>query len=621
MSLHRLGFLALASYVAAFTLLGPAGCSSASHDATGPATTGPQVTLIANPTSVTSVAQIVLSASVTDGNGGTVQKVEFYERIIGVDASPRKIGEDSQPPYAFARDVQSSADNGTREYTAKAYDAAQHVGISNAVMVAVKLATDTPMLSPGVYVSQTSITTPGQIRFTVVTDKAVARIEVDNGDAKVAELVPQSQPYVVSVPVTSANNGKQTYAVKAYDATGNVIESAAMDVVVDIQWDVIRTIPDIQKGGAYGPFVVTDADGAVYVAGDNEVETPVRHTDGFLIKHDADGNRLWIRTFGGSNTQHVDAAGVDGSGRVYIAGDVYSGVGLRKNCFLNLFDRSGATVRTQIIDIQGWSKDSCVAASDAAGNFYVAGSVSDSANGVLNIFIVKYDKDGGATWTRQFRSQPDTTFAFVSGIAVDPLGGVYVVGFTNGSIGGSPSGGAFDLFLVKYDGDGNRLWARQAGQVGHNTQGVQLAPDPDGGVYVLGNAYDSEIRATVLVLRTGADGTIRWVRSLSGHWSDQATGIAVDRRGVYVVGYTLGPPTVPGVPPDGEIREAAQGDWDAFLAKLSPDGSLLSVRLLGTPVHDGATGVAVGSNGKIYVSGLLGGFYTPILARDPNVVP
>src|SRR4051812_46417481 len=204
MSLHRLGFLALASYVAAFTLLGPAACSSASHDATGPATSDPQITLIANPTSVTSVAQIVLSASVTAGSGA-VQKVEFYERITGVDASARKIGEDAVPPYEFSREIQSVADNGMREYTAKAYDVAQHVGVSNAVMVAVKLSADTPPLTPGVSASHTSITTPGQIKFTVVTDKAVARIEVDNGDAKVAEVVPQSEPYVVSVPVTSAN--------------------------------------------------------------------------------------------------------------------------------------------------------------------------------------------------------------------------------------------------------------------------------------------------------------------------------------------------------------------------------------------------------------------------------
>jgi hypothetical protein len=598
-----------------------AACSS-NHDATGPVTSGPQVTLIANPTSVTSVAQIVLSASVTDGSGGAVQKVEFYERVTGVDASPRRIGEDSEAPYQFTREIQSVADNGTREYTAKAYDVAQHVGISNAVVVAVKLAADTPPLSPGVSASHTSITTPGQIKFTVTDNRVVARVEVYNGDTKVAEAAPQAAPYVVSVPVTSANNGKQTYVVKAYDPTGNVIDSSAKDVVVDIKWDVIQSIPDIQRGGAYGPFVVTDADGAVYVAGDNLVDGPVRYTDVFLIKHDADGNRLWIRTFGGSNGQHANAAGVDGSGRVYIAGDVYTGVGFRHNCYLTLYDRSGATVRTQIIDIQGWSKESCVAASDAAGNFYVAGDVSDSANRILNnIFIVKYDKDGGAIWTRQIPSQPDTAFAFAGGIAVDPLGGVYLVGFTNGSIGGSRSGGGSDLFLVKYDGDGNRLWAHQLGQAGYNTQGVQLAPDPDGGVYVLGNSYDSGIRSTVLVLRTGADGTVRWIRSLSGHWSDQATGIAVNQRGIYVVGYTLGAPTVPGVPPDGEIREAAQGSWDAFLAKLSLDGTLLSVRLLGSPDYDGATGVAVGANGALYVAGEFGGHGPLILARDPNVVP
>jgi hypothetical protein len=597
-----------------------AACSS-NQDATAPPTSGPQVTLIANPTSVTSVAPIVLSASVADGSGGAVQKVEFYERIIGVDASPRKIGDDSQAPYAFTREIQSVADNGMREYTAKAYDVAQHVGISNAVTVAVKLSADTPPLTPGVSASHTSITTPGQIKFTVTDNRVVARIEVDNGDAKVAEAVPQSQPYVVGVPVTSANNGKQTYIVKAYDATGNVIDSSAKDVVVDIQWDVIRSIPDIQRGGAYGPFVVTDADGAVYVAGDNLVDGPVRYTDVFLIKHDADGSRLWIRTFGGSNGQHADAVGVDGSGRVYISGEAYSGVGFRENCFLNLYDRSGATVRTQIIDIQGWSKDSCVAAPDAAGNFYVAGMVRDSATRSAEIFIVKSDQGGRTIWSRQFKSQPDTASDIIGGITVDPLGGVYLLGYTNGSFGESPSGGVRDLFLLKYDGDGNRLWAHQAGQVGYLTAGIQLAPDADGGVYALGAIYDSERRGFVLVLRVSADGSLRWQRVFGSHWSDGPTGIAVDRRGVYVVGSTLGGSTVPGIPPDGEIREAAQGGRDAFLAKLTLDGALLSVRLLGSSDFDGATGVAVGTNGALYVAGERGGHGSVMLARDPNVVP
>jgi hypothetical protein len=247
--------------------------------------------------------------------------------------------------------------------------------------------------------------------------------------------------------------------------------------------------------------------------------------------------------------------------------------------------------------------------------------VRDSATHSADIFIVKNDQGGRTIWSRQFKSQPDTASDIIGGITVDPLGGVYLLGYTNGSFGSSPSGGRRDLFLLKYDGDGNRLWAHQLGQVGYLTAGVQLAPDPDGGVYAVGAAYDSESRGIVLVLRVSADGSLRWERVFGSHWSDGPTGIAVDRRGIYVVGATRGGSTVPGIPPDGEIREAAQGSWDAFLAKLSLDGTLLSVRLLGSPDYDGANGVAVGANGALYVAGEFGGHGPLMLARDPNVVP
>jgi hypothetical protein len=58
------------------------------------------------------------------------------------------------------------------------------------------------------------------------------------------------------------------------------------------------------------------------------------------------------------------------------------------------------------------------------------------------------------------------------------------VGFTQGALGGANKGG-FDAWVIKFDGDGHRLWSRQPGTSDYDVaQGV--ATDTAGNVYVVG---------------------------------------------------------------------------------------------------------------------------------------
>ena len=121
-----------------------------------------------------------------------------------------------------------------------------------------------------------------------------------------------------------------------------------------------------------------------------------------------------------------------------------------------------------------------------------------------------------------------------------------------------------------------------------------------------------------LLIRYGSGGDLRWARTLDGGGGDRGWGVTADRRGVYLVGETYGS----GVGHD--ITEPKQGGDDAFLAQLSSDGNLLSVRLLGTPLGDFGTGVAIGVNGDVYVAGATvydqgAAINTPLLARHRDV--
>src|SRR5262249_12145213 len=73
---------------------------------------------------------------------------------------------------------------------------------------------------------------------------------------------------------------------------------------------------------------------------------------------------------------------------------------------------------------------------------------------------------------------------------------------------------------------------------------------------------------------------------------DAAAGVAVDARGVYVVGVTEGP--LPG--------QTSAGGLDAFVRKYGANGTELWTRQFGSSYTDNAYGVAVDASG-VYVAG------------------
>ena len=143
--------------------------------------------------------------------------------------------------------------------------------------------------------------------------------------------------------------------------------------------------------------------------------------------------------------------------------------------------------------VEGEFAYSVAVAPTGSGDSYVAGYFeSDSVTfgsttlisaGDIDAFIVKYDAAGNVLWgKRQGGTGPDHAVA----VTADPLGSgdIYVAGYFN-----SPSitiglttfinAGNNDLFLVKYDANGNVLWAKSAGGA-YDDYAFSVTPDADG---------------------------------------------------------------------------------------------------------------------------------------------
>src|SRR5688572_16480916 len=87
-------------------------------------------------------------------------------------------------------------------------------------------------------------------------------------------------------------------------------------------------------------------------------------------------------------------------------------------------------------------------------------------------------------WRRVFGTSGDDA---VWASAPAGFGGVYVSGYTEGSLGG-PNAGNTDAWLARFDGSGSRLWIRQFGSAAYDWS-TAAAADGLQGVFVGGITF------------------------------------------------------------------------------------------------------------------------------------
>lgn len=244
-------------------------------------------------------------------------------------------------------------------------------------------------------------------------------------------------------------------------------------------------------------------------------------------------------------------------------------------------------------------------AADGAGNVYVVGDTNgalpgQTSTGGVDVFIRKYNPNGDVIWTRQFGTAGNDFVGFTSGgIAVRE--GVYVGGFTNGTFPGQTNAGDFDAFLRKYDLNGNELWTRQFGTPGFDDI-HDVAVDDDNGVYVAGSVIGQLPGQTWAggsddyVRKYDSDGAIVWTRQSGTTAFEHFNAIAVDHFGIYAVGHSDG--TQPG--------QTSAGGFDAYVRRYNRNGQFVWTRQFGTAAFDVPQSVDA-DDGGIYVVGGTGG--------------
>ena len=344
-----------------------------------------------------------------------------------------------------------------------------------------------------------------------------------------------------------------------------------LDPFGEVNWAISlgSTLDDqgtsVALDGGGNAYVTGYYSGSMSVTGTTTMLVPTDDsTDIFVCKLDAaSGSVVWALGFGGSDTDGGMEIAVDNTGISYVTG----------------YFKYVMTV----------------------GN-----SITLTAEGFNDIFVVQLDPSGNVGWAKSFANGVGNS------IALDMLGstawltGYFTGNLTAGTTTLTASEDRADVVVMKLDSSGSVLWAGSFGGT-QNDFGQGIAVDGSGHAYVAGIFSGSMMVGNNVLTALGDDdiftikfdpvGNLLWATAMGGNNYDAAFGVAVDIwENVYITGIFTGSMTV-----DGITLTAV--NTDAFVAKLHPSGSVLQLMGFESTGFDTANSIAVDNAGHAYTTG------------------
>jgi hypothetical protein len=216
--------------------------------------------------------------------------------------------------------------------------------------------------------------------------------------------------------------------------------------------------------------------------------------DGIVLMLDpGDGHALWTKPFGNAGTNYGWRVKSDAEGNALVAGfgdagGINFGAGLvtgpgMNDAYLLKIDPNGGLVWAKVLggpegdaayDV-GVGPDGEVVVAGTFSGTGDFGSGSMAAIGQTDMFMSRFDKDGDISWSKRYgavETQPN-------GVAIDGAGHIVVTGFVRGDVdfgNGLILGHAdADAFIAKIDKTGAALWGKNFGTEGGTERGNDVA--------------------------------------------------------------------------------------------------------------------------------------------------
>ncbi|OKL40010.1 T9SS type A sorting domain-containing protein [Pontibacter flavimaris] len=318
----------------------------------------------------------------------------------------------------------------------------------------------------------------------------------------------------------------------------------------------------------------------------------------WIIKVSSTGSKTWDKTYGAGGEEYLTSLIATADGGYLAGGHSWSGAtgdkteGTRGNAdfWIVKLDANGNKVWDKTYG--GSLKDELSTMIQTPDGGYLVGGYSDSrasgdktegSKGYSDYWVIKLNADGSKAWDRTYGGSDSE---YLTTLLNTPDGGYLLGGHSRSGADGdksepnkSPYGVDADYWVVKLDALGNKEWDKTIG--GEHTDYLStLTLLPDGG-FLLGGSSNSEAtgdrteknkgqyafgnRLDYWIVKLSAKGEKMWDKAIGGSYEDQLLSVITTSDG----GYLLGGWSSSGASSDK--TDTSRGGIDYWVVKLDSE--------------------------------------------------
>jgi|GEM_PF-2495780 len=407
-------------------------------------------------------------------------------------------------------------------------------------------------------------------------------------DAQIRYTLDETEPSTSSSLYTGAINISSSKILKARAFKHGWVES---DIVTQTYTFSVSLALSKCFGGIYNDYlnsIIQTSDGGYMAVGDmnsTDGDFSANHGDydGWIIKVDSNGNKLWIKCFGGNSTDLLRSIIQTSDGGCIAVGYTKSSDGDLSGSRDSL---DGWIIKLDSNGNKLWSNCFGGSGNDylniivqtADGGYIAAGETlssdgdfSEHHGGYTDGWIIKLDSNGNKLWSKCFGGSDDDS---LKGIIQLSDGGYIAIGSTMSTNGefSEHNGGRTDGWIIKVSSAGNKLWSKCFGGNG-NDYLSNITQTSDGGYIAAGetSSTDGDFSGNhsgktdgCMIKFDAADNKV-WSKCFGGTDYDSLTDIIQTIDGGYMAsGYAKSN--------DGDVSDS-HGDYDGWIIKVNSSGN------------------------------------------------
>jgi len=267
-----------------------------------------------------------------------------------------------------------------------------------------------------------------------------------------------------------------------------------------IRTDSIGSVIWIKLFNGYGEKIEYTNDGGYIIVGGLSINL----IDVYIIKIDAQGDSVWSKAYGGSDTDlGYSIAQTSDSGYIVVGRTISFGAG-SWDVYLIKTDKNGDTLWTKTYG--GNDKDWGHSVIETADSGYiVVGKTRSFGAGNYDVYLIKTNANGDTLWTKTYGGS-----YFDEGYDVQRVqnNGYIIIG-RKGWFDGLQYGSC--LYLIRIDENTDTLWTKvYCDSITSFVYGYSIRVTNDGGYIITGEWNDN-----IYLMKTDANGDILWTRTFT----------------------------------------------------------------------------------------------------------